>query len=219
MYKATARLFEKLDPMMRKLGNLFLQGLIAILPLAATIGVLFWLGSFAEALLGGILKLLLPDSWYVPGMGLLAGIIGVFLIGLLAQVYVFRHLYRLFENWIERIPLVKTIFNSIRDIAAFLASSKKKGDTEQTPVLVRLTDEIRVVGFITCASVNFIPDEELVSVYMPMSYQIGGYTVYLPKSRLEPLDMPVEDAMRLVLTAGMGTTLQNNNGHNSDTKQ
>jgi uncharacterized membrane protein len=207
-YKTARLTGERLQMMMRKIGNLFLQGLIAILPLAATIGILSWMGAFAESLLGGILKLLLPDSWYVPGMGLLAGIIVVFIIGLLANVYIFRHFYRIFERMIDRIPLVKTIFNSIRDIAAFLSTSKKNTE-EQTPVLVRISDDIRLIGFITCSSVPFVPDEELVSVYMPMSYQIGGYTVFLPKSRLQPLAMPVEDAMRLVLTAGMGSS-QNN---------
>jgi uncharacterized membrane protein len=191
----------------RKIGNLFLQGLIAILPLAATLAILYWMGSFAEALLGGVLKILMPDQWYVPGMGLLAGIIVVFIIGLLANVYIFRHLYQTFEGIIDRIPLVKTIFNSIRDIAGFLSNSKGKNEV-QTPVLVKISDDIRLIGFITCASVPFIPDEGVVSVYMPMSYQIGGYTVFLPKSRLEPLDMPVEDAMRLVLTAGMGSSKQ-----------
>jgi uncharacterized membrane protein len=45
-----------------------------------------------------------------------------------------------------------------------------------------------------------------VAVYLPMSYQIGGYTLYLPGSSIEPLDMPVEDAMRLILTAGLSSS-------------
>ena len=188
--------------MMKKLGNLFLQGLIAILPIAATLGILYWLGNLTESMLRHLLTLLLPDHWYVPGMGLLMGVVAIFMVGLLVNVYFFQQLNKITEKILFRIPLVKTIYNAIRDIAHFLTHSridKKMGTT----VLVRFSDEMRVVGFITSDSVPFNTDTESVAVYLPMSYQIGGYTLYLPKSRLEPLNMSVEDAMRMVLTAGM----------------
>ncbi len=46
-------------------------------------------------------------------------------------------------------------------------------------------------------------DESLVAVYLPMSYQIGGYTLYLPRDRIQPTDLTVEAAMRIVLTGGL----------------
>jgi uncharacterized membrane protein len=99
--------------------------------------------------------------------------------------------------------LVKTIYNGVRDITAFLAASRSKSDLKTT-VLVRLNDDMRVVGFITADRVPYETAEESVAVYLPMSYQIGGYTVYIPKNRLEPLNMSIEDALRMVITAGMG---------------
>lgn len=188
---------------MKKLGNLFLQGLIAMLPIVATVFVLYWLGTYAESILGGLLKRGLPDHWYWPGMGLLAGVAATCLIGLLVDAYLFQQFNRITENVLSRIPLVKTIYNGVRDVTAFLAASRSKSDLK-TAVLVHLNEDMRVVGFITSNRVPYDTVEESVAVYLPMSYQIGGYTVFIPKDRLEPLNMPIEDALRMVITAGMG---------------
>jgi uncharacterized membrane protein len=189
---------------MKKLGNLFLQGLIAILPIAATIFVLYWLGTYAESVLGSLLKQGLPDNWYWPGMGLLAGVAATCLIGLLVDAYLFQQFNKITEKALSRIPLVKTIYNGVRDVIAFLAASQNKRDLKTT-VLVRLNDDMRVIGFITSDRVPYPTDEESVAVYLPMSYQIGGYTIFIPKNRLEPLNVPIEDAMRMVITASMST--------------
>jgi uncharacterized membrane protein len=192
---------KKEDPL-KKLGNLFLQGLIAILPIVATLAILFWLCIYTEAFLGGIIKIILPVSWYWPGMGLLAGVAVVFMVGLTVDYYVFQRFGKITEGIFARIPFVKTIYNGVRDIAQFLTPSAERKDTG-TPVLVRFADDMRVIGFVTGTKMPYECEEESVAVYMPMSYQIGGYTVYMPKSRIEPLNMPVEQAMRMVLTAGM----------------
>jgi uncharacterized membrane protein len=193
---------RKDDTPLKKLGNLFLQGLIAVLPIVATLAILFWLGIYTEAFLGGIIKIILPTSWYWPGMGLLAGVIVVFVVGLLVDYYLFQRFGEITEGIFIRIPVVKTIYNGVRDIARFLTPSKDGRETG-TPVLVRVADDMRVIGFVTGNNMPYETEEESVAVYMPMSYQIGGYTVYMPKSRVEPLNMPVEQAMRMVLTAGM----------------
>jgi uncharacterized membrane protein len=187
---------------MKKLSNLFIQGLIAILPILATLAILFWLCIYTEAFLGGMLQVILPVSWYWPGMGLVAGVIVVFIVGLLVDYYLFQRFGEITENLFARIPVVKTIYNGVRDIARFMTPSQERRDTG-TPVLVKITEDIRVIGFVTGNQVPFKTDQESVTVYMPMSYQIGGYTAYLPKSRVEPLNMTIEQAMRMVLTAGM----------------
>lgn len=206
----------KKEETLKKLGNLFLQGLIAVLPIVATLAILLWLGTYTEAFLGGIIKLVLPETWYWPGMGLLAGVIVVFVVGLLVDYYLFQRFGAIAEGILLRIPIVKTIYNGIRDIAHFLTPSDERRETG-TPVLVRITDDMRVIGFVTGTQMPYECDEESVAVYMPMSYQIGGYTVYMPKSRIEPLNMPVEQAMRMVLTAGM-SELRNGGDRNGYAK-
>jgi uncharacterized membrane protein len=199
------------DSGMKKLSNLFIQGLIAILPILATLAILFWLCIYTEAFLGGMLQVILPVSWYWPGMGLLAGVIVVFIVGLLVDYYLFQRFGEITENLFARIPVVKTIYNGVRDIARFMTPSDERRDNG-TPVLVKITEDIRVIGFVTGNQMPYKTEQESVAVYMPMSYQIGGYTAYLPKSRVEPLNMPIEQAMRMVLTAGMSEQGQPKNG-------
>ena len=187
---------------MTKISQLFFKGLLAILPVAITVSLLYWLGAIAESTLGSLLKWLLPEAWYWPGMGLIVGFVFIVFIGLLLNAYIFRSLADIFERLIENIPLVKVIYNSVRDIAKFASTSEKDSDL-QRPVVVTLADETKLVGFLTRKSITLGKSTDLVAVYLPMSYQFGGYTVMLPESRVEVLDMSVQEAMRFVLTAAM----------------
>lgn len=194
---------------MKKISQLFLQGLLAIFPIAVTIAVLYWLGTTAEATLGRLLRYLLPDQWYLPGLGIVSGFLFVIIIGLLLNAYLFRQLGRFTEKLFSGIPLVRTIYGSVRDIAKFASASQREEELQKA-VLVTLDQDIRVIGFITGRAVQFSGAEELYAVYLPMSYQIGGYTLLLPESRIQPLDMNVQDAMRYVLTAAMAQPTRKN---------
>lgn len=187
---------------MKKISKVFLHGLFAILPLAVTLAVLYWLGSTVESFLGRLFKWLLPESWYIPGMGLLAGFFFILLVGMLVNAYLFRSISIYLERIFTRLPLVKTIYNSVRDIAKFASASQGKNGLQHA-VTITLDSDIRLIGFVTREAIKIGAQDNLVAVYLPMSYQIGGYTVLLPQSRLEPLDMSIQEAMRLVLTAAV----------------
>jgi uncharacterized membrane protein len=109
------------------------------------------------------------------------------------------------EGLLERIPVVKTIYGASRDFMKLFPAGGKRRDLKRV-VLARF-GEARIVGFVTrddASELGIVEQkEDLVAVYFPMSYQIGGYTLLLPRDRIEPLDMPVETAMRLVLTGGL----------------
>ena len=189
---------------MRRLWNTFLKGLAAVLPLALTIYVVFWLATAAESVLGGPVQALLPEGRYWPGSGLLAAFVFIFVVGLLVDAYIVRRLFRFGESLLARIPLVKTIFGAVKDFSGFLPGSK--GRDPKRVVLWRLGGA-QLIGFVTEEQVNaklFGPDSEaLVAVYFPMSYQIGGYTLYIHKDELRETQLSVEEAMRLVLIGGV----------------
>ncbi len=187
---------------MKTISQWFIQGLLAILPIAITLSILYWLGATAEATLGRLISYVLPEQWYIPGMGIVFGFAFVIFTGLLLNAYVFRKLASLAEYLFSHIPLVRLIYSSVKDIAKF-ASASQQEDELQSAVLVQLQDDIQLIGFITDQAVQFRGQEKLYAVYMPMSYQIGGYTLFLPETRLTKLDMSVQDAMRYVLTAAM----------------
>lgn len=190
---------------MRRLWNTFFKGLVAVLPVVLTLYLVFWLGSSAEAILSGPLRALLPEHGYWPGLGLLMGFLLVLLIGVLVNAYVVRSLLRQGEALLARIPIVKTIFGAFKDITRFLPAGGKASDLRRV-VLWRM-GTAQLIGFVTEEQVNasLFGSEaaNLVAVYFPMSYQIGGYTLYLNKDELRETDLSVQEAMRLVLIGGV----------------
>lgn len=190
---------------MRRLWNTFLKGLAAILPVGLTIYVVFWLATTAESILSGPLRTWLPSGRYWPGLGLLAAFVIVLLIGVLVDAYIVRRLFRLGESVLARIPIVKSIFGALKDFSRFLPAGGKGRDLKRV-VLWRINGA-QLIGFVTEEHVSprLFRDSaaELVAVYFPMSYQIGGYTLYLHKQELRETDLSVEEAMRLVLIGGV----------------
>ncbi len=190
---------------LRKLTGVFLTGLLAILPILVTIAVVMWLIGLAESVLGGLLTVLLPGSLYLPGMGLILAIVLIFLVGLGLQGVFMRQFLDWIDEALNRIPLVKTVYGAVRDLTGML--SNKSGRRFSQVVMVRLPNmPIRLVGFVTVedlGAAGLSCEEDEVAVYLPMSYQIGGYTLLLPRKYLTPLDMGFEEAMRFVITAGL----------------
>lgn len=192
-------------PLRRRLSSIFVKGLFAILPILVTVSLVVWLVSATESLFRQMLKWMLPDSAYLPGMGLLLALVLIFAAGLAMQGFVSRQLLLWIERSFNRIPLVKSVYGSVRDLVDLLSnhSDERFGGV----VMVELPNtSMRLVGFITLqdlSSLDIAADDDAVAVYLPMSYQIGGYTVFVSRRNLTPLDMKIEDAMRFVVTAGL----------------
>jgi uncharacterized membrane protein len=193
-----------MNPQLKWLGRVLLKGLVAILPIGLTVYVVYWLGVTTESLLSGPLKWLLPPGVYRPGMGLVAGFLVLFVAGLLVNAYLVRRVLGLGDSLLMRVPVVKTVYASIRDLTALVNTNDRKRELERV-VMVRFGAG-RVIGFVTQenATLRGFPGAgDLVAVYLPMSYQIGGYTVYLPRDQIEATDLTVEAAMRIVITGGL----------------
>ena len=191
---------------MNTLGKLFLKGLAVVIPVTLTLAILWWMATSAEQLMGTVLKFTLPAGWYVPGMGLVSGIALITLIGLLSHVLIFQKMFNLGEAIFNRLPLVKTIYTAIKDFIGYLNPGK---DSRMSKVvMVQLPGQsFQLIGFVTREQFDDLPftptAEDPVAVYLPMSYMVGGYTLFLPRDSLTPLDIPFEQAMRLVLTGAV----------------
>jgi len=191
---------------MKLVIRVLFTGLAAVLPITVTLYVLYWLGSAAESFLGRGLKMLIPGGLHWPGMGVVAGLVVVFAIGVLMKAWLFRKVFRWGERLVERIPLVKALYGSVRDLIGFFSSSDKK--TMCNAVMVTVGNiPLRLIGFITREDFGDLPAgigrDGDVAVYLPMSYQIGGFTTMVPRSAVQPIDMSLEQAMRFAVTAGM----------------
>ena len=202
---------------MKFIGRNILTGLITILPVTLTLYLLYWLAISAEAMLGNTIRLILPESNYWPGMGVIAGLVVVFLIGLLMHAYVVQRMFAAGEQLFYRMPLVKSVYPTIRDFFNYFSPTAKK-EFEQVVSVTIGDNGMQVIGFVTQAIPEQLPkgfqQEDSILVYLPLSYMIGGYAVLMPRSAIRPVDMSIEEAMRFTLTAGVtGTNKSRRNSY------
>ena len=193
---------------MKKLGTLFLQGLIAILPIALTAYLVYWLAVSAESVLGRAMRLVVGEDYYVRGSGVLAGFLITLGIGVLLRIWLFRKVFSLGETLLQRIPGIKSLYGSIRDMVGFFDASKQR-EFDKTVMVTLVEGNVRLMGLVTREDFGDLPDgigdEQTVAVYLPMSYQLGGFTVMVPRTKIRPVDMKVDEAMQFVLTAAVSS--------------
>ena len=195
--------------MTKRISQYFFRGLITALPLSLTVYLLAVFLNWSETLVMRLTRPLIGD-FYVPGMGLALGILGIFLLGVLVSQSGVGRLLSLIELPFTNLPVVKSIYSSLKDFADYFAP-RSEADTQQMVVVLRIPGhDFEVVGLVTRQAVDDLPAGFLkgdrVAVYLPMGYMIGGYTVFVPRACVQPIDMPVEEAMRASLFAWMSTT-------------
>jgi len=187
-----------------RVGRVFLTGLLTVLPIIATIYFTVWLLTVLERFFGKQVMFLIPDEWYRTGMGLAVAVVVVFLVGVLMHAILFRRIFGWAEKLLLGVPLVRSVYAALRDLLGLFAEHK---EPSLQVVSLDLPGNLRVLGFVTRADFADAPPGIArageVAVYLPMSYQIGGYTVFVPKSACTPVDMSREEAMKFILTAGL----------------
>lgn len=195
------------------LSKSIVKGSMVILPLLITVWViwsaLLWLNDIGLSLL----TTLHLDSFYFPGFGLLLMLVVLLVTGLAFEFNPVGWLYQYVEEALLRFPVVKTLYGAVKDFAGMF--DKEKEQSKQT-VLLRVENLGQVIGFITTtkmpAPLQDALGRELVAVYVPMSYMIGGHTIFVPKEELTLVDWSFEDAMRFAITAGVSQTQAKHSG-------
>lgn len=187
---------------MNSIGKIFLRGLGFVIPVSITLYLIYTIAITSEQAIGGAIRNVLPYEWYWPGLGLVIAIALVFVIGLLVRIPGVKLLVPLTDWLFNRMPIVRSVYSILKDFIDFMSA-----DSEHTgrPVLVEIAPEKLVIGVLTnenLDNINQIPKDS-VMVYLPMSYQIGGYSIIIPKDQITELDMPMEEAMSFVVTAGI----------------
>lgn len=190
---------------MNTLKKTLVQGLKVTIPILITIAIVVWLVSSIESFFRVFLLLFIPQKYYFKGMGAIFGLTLVFVIGLLMNAWVVSKLYSWGESLIKKVPVVKTIYSALQDMMAFFGDSDK--ENKGSAVVVEF-EGFRLLGFITREDYAELglksgPKDE-VTVYIPMSYQMGGFTILISSSCLKPIALSSQDTMRFILTAGVG---------------
>jgi uncharacterized membrane protein len=183
-----------------------LTGLITLLPVILTFYLLYWFVVTTESFLGDGIRTSISEEFYRPGMGVIAGLIVAFLVGLFMHTIIAQQLLASVERVLKRLPIVKSVYLSIRDLLDYFSSEKQK-DFDQVVAISWGDTGMQIIGLVTQADMTQLPagfnQKDSLLVYIPMSYGIGGFAVLVPRSATRPLNMSMEDAMRFALTAGV----------------
>ncbi len=181
------------------------RGLAVLIPFLFSFIVAYWLLSLLEHLTGSILRLILPG--YIPGMGIIGSIILLYFIGrYMDKGHSGYKVTQFVGRQVERVPFMKTMYKGTRDLIRSISMAGQREEHAKQVVLVTLREDVHLIGFITAESIPAFAGRarsDIVAVYVPLSYQLGGFTIYLPRQALKPLDMTVPQAMEVVLSAAM----------------
>lgn len=196
---------------LKKLLQLFFQGLIVLAPIGITIWVVVGLFNLVDGFLPNLLNTLFPsfvekdaagNLTRVPGLGFVVVIGLVLFVGWLSSLFVVGRLVAVFDTVLEKTPGVRFIYSSVKDFLEAFAGNKKKFDK---PVLVNIdAPGVWRIGFITQQTAREFGMEDHVTVYVPHSYAISGITYVVPKSHIKPLEhISAAEAMKYAVSGGV----------------
>ena len=104
----------------------FLNGLTIILPTAVILYLFVWILKTTEAFFSDMILVFLPAQYYVVGMGLLTGIVIIFITGLLLKLWIVQKIQTFFENIIEEMPLLGAVYGGMKDFVNFFSNLEEK---------------------------------------------------------------------------------------------
>ncbi len=181
--------------------DIFLTGLFVFIPIVITIWLVFWLLGLINNLVLPLLNNFFPIP-NIPGIGLLLTIILIFIIGLLAQNYFGKKILEFWDAFIDKIPLVRSVYHATRQMMENLFDGKTKF---RKTVLVDFPRQgMLSIGFV--ANEVKIENQDYYVVYVPTAPNpTSGYTLFVKKEEVIHTDMTVEEATRIILSGGIVT--------------
>ncbi|GAA0779500.1 DUF502 domain-containing protein [Castellaniella ginsengisoli] len=191
---------------MRFLKRYFITGLLIWLPLVATLWVLAVLVSTLGSLVPSFLS---PEALFgvaIPGFELALVLAIILVTGLCCANFIGRALLSRWESLLGRIPLVRSIYNSVKQVSDTVFAPN--GQAFREAVLVQYPRQgAWTIGFLTgtpCAEVAALLDGDFVSVYVPTTPNpTSGFFLMMPRADVRVLDMPVETALKYIVSMGV----------------
>lgn len=180
----------------RRLRNLFIAGLVILTPVVVTIYVFIFLFLKVDSLLGPLILRLV--GLRIPGMGFLAVLVLIFFTGLAARNYLGGKLIGFGEKILTKIPFINRIYVALQQIShAFLA--QKRAIFKEAVLVEYPRKGIYAIGFVT----SQMEDGRMLSIFLPTTPNpTSGYLLFLPREEAIPLQMTIEEALKLVISGG-----------------
>lgn len=176
---------------MTRLLGFFARGCLALIPVIVTSYILWTLIRATDALVGVS----------IPGLGLLVAVSLTTLVGFLISNVIGRRVYWLLDQVMTRVPVVKLLYKSIRDlIQTFVGTNQSIGK----PVVVRISpgSESRVMGLLTRDDLSALGLPDHVAVYIPQAYNVGGQVLAVHRDQVEHVAIPASEMLTFVMSGG-----------------
>jgi uncharacterized membrane protein len=178
--------------MARSLLKHFLRGLLVTAPVALTLYIVWT-----------IFRII--DGWLripIPGAGFAITIVGITLVGFIASNLVARQALAMFEDVLKRLPFVRLLYSSSKDLLSAFVGEKRRFDA---PVVVSMYGDggVKAIGFLTRDSLAEFGLPDHVAVYLPEAYNFAGNLFVVPRARVTRLDAESADVMAFVISGGV----------------
>ena len=183
---------------MKRVVNYFLKGLVILVPPLAVVYVAVRFFLFADGILGQYLKNIM--NVYIPGLGLVITVCIIILAGYFGSRWLFAKLFAKLDDWLSKIPLLKSLYSIVKDTTSSLTGEKS---SFKKVAMIDLGGGKKTIGLLGAEEIGFSQCEGLVPVYIPQSFQVAGFTVLVPAKDLVLLDISPESAMKFMISAGI----------------
>jgi uncharacterized membrane protein len=176
---------------LKRLIRYFLNGCLVTAPLGLTVYIVWKVFGAIDSLL----------PFKVPGVGFVATLALITLVGVLTSNVVGKSLVDLAEGLLQRLPLVKLVYTSIKDLVGAFVGDKRRFDV---PVAVSpFPGDAKLLGFVTRDGLARLGLPDHVAVYLPQSYNFAGCLMLFPRDRVEVLDLSPSEVMTFIVSGGV----------------
>jgi len=177
---------------MKRVTKYFFEGLLVLVPLVATVYVVYVIFTKVDNIF----------KFSIPGMGFLVTLLSITIVGFISSNFITKKLVGLVDKIFTRLPFVKMIYSSVKDLIGAFVGDKKSFDK---PVLVTLSpgSNIQAIGFVTRESLENIGLADKVAVYLPQSYNFAGNLLVVPKEQVTPISAESGDIMAFIVSGGV----------------
>lgn len=177
------------------IAGYFFKGILLTFPIVITVYLLVSAFEYIDGIFGFEEK----------GLGIITFIVVLTLLGFLGSTFISQPIFKYFNRLLDRIPLIKTIYSSIKDLLSAFVGQKK---SFSKPVLVKMTEDFEVerLGFVTDEELEKLDaGEGKIAVYMPHSYAISGNVFIVPRKNVSPINAKSADVMKYIVSGGISS--------------
>ena len=194
----------------KRLLQYFLQGILVLAPISITIWAIAAAFNFIDGILPNLIHSIFPNSMQdssgnirrIPGLGFVIIIGIVLIVGYISSSFIFNKIVSVFDQLLEKTPVIKFIYSTLKDFFEAFAGEKKKFTKN---VLANVDDnDVWRVGFITQDDMHEFGFADYVAVYIPMAYSVAGNVYIIPKERVKPItNISATQTMKFAVSGGV----------------